>query len=124
MESFGDTPGDDATDKPFLMAVPAKAVNEIEHELSGKFAEEMQQHDAPTPFYDGETGELENGKDYVARYGRTLNLDEVLVVRDLIFDEVMEKYRRQLIISREGGPDLTIEQYRAACALENVEPLI
>jgi hypothetical protein len=123
-ESFGDTPGDDAADKPFLMAVPLKAINSIEHELSARFGEQMQCHDAPTPFVDGATGELENAADYVARYGRTLSLDEVMVVRDLICDDVLEPYRRQLIIAREGGADLTLEQYRAACALENVPPLI
>jgi hypothetical protein len=123
-DTFGTVGDDDTVERSFKMAVPLKAINSIEHELSARFGEQMQCHDAPTPFVDGATGELENAADYVSRYGRPLTLDEAMVVRDLIFDEVLEPYRRQLIIAREGGADLTLEQYRAACALENVEPLI
>jgi hypothetical protein len=123
-ETFGTVGDDDTVERSFKMAVPLRPVNMIEHELSARFGEQMQCQDAPVPFVDGATGELENAADYVARYGRPLSLDEVMVVRDLICDDVLEPYRRQLIISREGGADLTLEQYRAACALENVDPLI
>jgi hypothetical protein len=126
-DSFGDV-STAREDQRIGMAVPLKSINKFEWHLTSLVMEELTLADAPVPFVEGD-GSLENADDYVRRYGRELSLDEVLVVRDLIAEEIVEKYRRQLIIARElgetrrdGGP--TIQEYRAACALENIEPLM
>jgi len=127
MDEFGSLP-EDAIDKPIKMMVPLRPLNLIEHELVSKFMEELATKDAPLPFVNDD-GSLENSDDYVAHFGRALTLDEAMTVRTLIEDEVLAKYRIQIIIARElgetrrdGGP--TIAEYRAACAAENVEPLL
>lgn len=128
MDEFGNLP-EDAIDKPILMAVPLRPLNGIEHELLAKFGEELSIVDAPVPFANDD-GSLENGDDYIPRFGRALTLSEAMAVRDLIEGDVLAKYRRQLIVSRElgetrrddSGP--TIAEYHAACAAENLEPLI
>jgi hypothetical protein len=127
MDEFGNLP-EDPTEKPIKMMVPLRPLNGIEHEIVSKFMEELSTKDAPLPFVNDD-GSLENGDDYVPRFGRALNLDEAMTVRALIEDAVLSHYRIQIIISRElgetrrdGGP--TIEEYRAACAAENVEPLL
>lgn len=127
MDEFGMP--EDATEKPIKMVAPLRPLNTWEHELLVKFGEELSTKDVPVPFVNDD-GSLENGRDYVARFGRPLNLSEVMAVRDLIEGEVLAKYRMQLIIARElgetrdsdGGP--TIAEYHAACAAENVETLI
>jgi len=127
MDEFKNLPEDPA-DVPIKLVVPLRPLNMIEHELNGKFIEELATKDAAVPFVNDD-GSIENGDDYVARFGRALNLDEAMAVRDLIEDDVFAKYRKPLIIARElgetqrdGSP--TIEQFRAACALEQVEPLL
>jgi hypothetical protein len=127
LDEFGSLP-EDETEKPILMAVPLRPLNTFEHELLVKFGEELSIVDAPVPFVDDD-GSLENADDYVARFGRALTLDEIMTIRNLIHGDVLEKYRRQLIAARDlgetrrdGGP--TIEEYRAACAAENLEPMI
>ena len=127
MDEFGDLPQDTA-DVPIKLMVPLRPLNAIEHELNGKFIEELATKDAAVPFV-ADDGSLENGDDYLPRFGRKLNLDEAMTVRDLIEDAVFAKYRKPLLIARElgetqrdGSP--TIEQFRAACALEQVEPLL
>ena len=127
MDEFGNLP-EDPTDKPIKLMVPLRPLNMIEHELVGKFGEELATQDAPVPFVNDD-GSLENGDDYVPRFGRALTLDEAMTIRSLIEDEVLAKYRMQIIIARELGETQrdgrpTIEEYRAACAAENVEPLL
>jgi hypothetical protein len=127
MDEFGSLP-EDPTEKPILMMVPLRPLNGIEHELVSNFMEELSTKDVPVPFADDD-GSLENGDDYVVRFGRALNLDEAMTIRSLIEDEVLAKYRMQIIIARELGETQrdgrpTIEEYRAACAAENVEPLL
>lgn len=127
MDEFGNPP-EDATEKNIKLMVPLRPLNGIEHELVSKFMEELTTKDAPVPFVNDD-GSLENSDDYVARFGRALNLDEAMTVRDLIEDAVLAKYRMQIIIARELGETQrdgrpTIEEYRAACAAENVEPLL
>ena len=127
MDEFGNIP-EDPTEQPIKMMVPLRPLNLIEHELVSKFMEELSTKDAPVPFANDD-GSLENGDDYVPRFGRKLNLDEAMTVRALIEGDVLSRYRMQIIIARElgetqrdGSP--TIEQFRAACALEQVEPLL
>ena len=127
-EFFGDIP-EDPTDKPFRVALPLRPLNLIEHELNAKFIDELRVRDAPVPFIDDD-GSLENADDYVKHFGRDdLTTNDVMTVRYLIEGALIEKYRMQLIIARElgetrhnGGP--SIEEYRAACAAENVDPLL
>jgi hypothetical protein len=127
MDEFGSLP-EDATDEPIKIMVPLRPLNLIEHELVMKFGEELSIQDAPVPFVNDD-GSLENGDDYVGRFGRALTLDEAMAVRTLIEDHVLAKYRLNIIVARElgetrrdGGP--TIAEFRAACAAENVEPLL
>lgn len=127
MDEFGDIPADPAV-KNIKMMLPLRPLNMIEHELNTRFTEELMIVDAPVPFVDDD-GSLENADDNMKKYGRDLNLDEVMTMRSLIETELLERYRRQLIIARELGDQThdghpTLEEYRAACALENVEPLL
>lgn len=127
MDEFGEAVVD-KRDRPIGLALPLKPLNMIEHELGARYMEELVIHDAPVPFIEDD-GALENAEDYVKRYDRELNLDDVMTLRDLVEEELLERYRLPLIIARELGPTQhdgrpTIEEYRIACALENVDPII
>jgi hypothetical protein len=122
-ESFGDVP-ENETEQAILLAVPTKPLNLIEFELGEMLDEELTGVDIGIPFLDAETGELENPDDYVAQFGRQLTAREVMALQDILNEPLMAKFRLPLIISRELGSSATIEEYRIACELENVDPIL
>lgn len=121
-ETFGDETEDQA-ERPIKIMLPLKPLNLIEQELSGRFIEELSTRDVPVPFVDDD-GSLENADDYIPCFGRPLNLDEAMTIRGLIEDDLLEKYRRQLIIARELGPKATLADYLLGCDAEQIIPLI
>jgi hypothetical protein len=103
---------------------PLRSVNVIEGALLGAMTEAMAREvdgRAPILF----VGEGENGPDaYAEIYGQPFTVAEAMILQDLVRSAVIERFRRQLIIARECGDRATITDYVAACAAENVSPLL
>ncbi len=118
---FGEAP--DAEREPRLKIIwPLRSVNVIEGALRGAMVEAMMlaEHRAPPLFI--EDDEWTNAADYAEQYGE-LTLHEAIGLQDVIYGDVQEQFRRQLIIARECGPNATLIDYVSACAAEDVNPL-
>lgn len=129
-DSFGDAPKvENERRQFFLLALPLRPQNFVELAVMERCDQELDQWDPGIPFYDGETGEIENGADYVAQFGRELTLDEAKYVREVAGAAVMSRWRLPLIIARELGPTRrdggpTIQEFRVACEIEGVDPIL
>ncbi|HVA17449.1 MAG TPA: hypothetical protein VMV59_07015 [Candidatus Dormibacteraeota bacterium] len=125
---FDHTPSSEQDAPPIKLAVPGKAVNALHLELM----ERMTLDDigaSPMVFVDNETGELEAPDDFAAAFGRPFTLSEALALDGLIGERVRSKHRMAIIIATEQGPTRldggpTLAEFRAACALENVNPIL
>lgn len=102
---------------------PLRAVNVIEGELKGAMVEAMacEAHRAPIIFV--EEGEFSNPADYAEMYG-ALTLSEAVAMQGIVYGDVQEHFRRQLIVARELGEPATKADYVAACTAEDVSPLL
>lgn len=120
-DSFGDDPVEQQ-ERPIKMAVPLRPLNQIEHELRAMLCEGT--NEGPMPFFDAETGELENAEDYIPIFGRPLTVNEAMDAGGILAEQTVEKYRRAICIARELGEKATLIDYRAACLAENIEPIL
>ncbi len=119
---FGEAP--DAERVPRVKVIwPLRPVNVIEGELRGLMTEAMSlaEHRAPVIFI--EDDEWKNAGDYAELYGE-LTLHEAIGMQGVIYGDIQEQFRRQLIIARECGENATRVDYVAACAAEDVSPLL
>jgi hypothetical protein len=129
-ETFGDAPKvEDEKRQIFLVALPCKPLNFVELAVMEKCDEELSLNDPGIPFFDAETGEIENGADYVRDFGRELTLEEAKYIREVSGAAVMARWRLPLIIARELGPTRrdrgpTLQEFRAHCEAEGVDPII
>ncbi|MGH7716386.1 MAG: hypothetical protein ACREML_10375, partial [Vulcanimicrobiaceae bacterium] len=103
------------------MAVPAKPLNQIEHELKEKM--EMETPPCPVPFIN-DNGSVANADAFDDLLGRTPTLDEALALSQLLAEQAGSKYAMQIGIARELGPKCDCDLYLLACELEGIEPLI
>jgi len=104
---------------------PLRALNQIEWALitaCGE-AESMAAWRAPTIYFDADDGSW-NAVDYLAIYGEAFTLQEAIEMQNIIFGDVQEQFRRQIIVARECGENATLEDYIAACAAEQINPLL
>ena len=119
---FGEAP--DAERVPRVKVVwPLRPVNVIEGELRGAMVEAMSLEEYRAPMIFIEDDEWSNAGDYAELYGE-LTLHEAIGMQSVIYGDVLERYRRQLIIARECGENATRTDYVAACAAEDVSPLL
>lgn len=120
---FGDAP--DLEHSPRLKVKwPLRALNQIEWALVTACgdAESLEAWRAPTIFI--EDDKFANAVDYVAVYGEAFSVQEAIEMQGIIFGDVQEQFRRQIIIARECGENATLEDYKAACAAEQIDPLL
>ncbi|MGH6670745.1 MAG: hypothetical protein ACRECV_02070 [Xanthobacteraceae bacterium] len=103
------------------MAVPAKPLNQIEHELKEKM--EMETPPCPVPFVN-DNGSVANADAFDDLLGRTPTLDEALALSQLLAEPAGSKYAMQIGIARELGPKCDRDLYLLACELEGIDPLI
>ena len=119
---FGEAP--DAERVPRVKVIwPLRPVNVIEGELRGLMVEAMSLVESRAPVIFIEDDEWTNAGDYADQYGE-LTLHEAIAMQSIVYGDVQEQFRRQLIIARECGENATRVDYVAACAAEDVIPLL
>jgi hypothetical protein len=120
---FGEA-GDPEGDRKITVVWPVHATNGIEIELfeAMHIAETNEDSRAPMVFVDDDAEGDWNKEDY-ASYG-PITASDAITLRDIIYGEVQLRFRRQLIIARELGPDATLQLYLVACELENLDPIL
>jgi hypothetical protein len=102
---------------------PVHSVNVIEGELRGAMIEAMAlaDHRAPALFIgDDEAG----AAPYEEIYGERFSLADAIAMQAIVYGEIQEHYRRQLIVARELGERGTMADYLIACEAEGINPLI
>lgn len=121
MDVFGEAK-DDAKEPRLKVMWPCRPLNLIEGELTGRMIEAMtlMEHRSPMVFVEDNTW---NADDYAALYGE-LTAFEAMAMRDIVLGEVVERFRRQLIVARELGDPATLELYQIACEVEGIDPII
>jgi len=120
MDYFGQAK-DDATEPRLKVKWPCRPVNVIEGALLGCMIEaaQIEEHRAPMVFI--EEDQFANADEYAAMYG-DVTAHEALALRDIIGGEVVERFRRQLILARELGGNPAL--YFVACEVEGLNPII
>jgi hypothetical protein len=120
-EFFGENK-DHERDPNVKVIWPLRAANVIEGLLNGAMGEEMalEAHRAPAIFIDADDGTY-NAADYTAIYGE-LSLSEAIAMQGIVYGDIGERYRRQLIVARES--DGTMADYLLRCEVEGIEPLL
>jgi hypothetical protein len=121
---FGDAPDLERSTR-LKVKWPLRALNQIEWQLITACGEEesRQAWRAPFIYIDGEDGSW-NAADYLATYGEVFTLSEALEMQNIVYGDIQEQFRRQIIIARECGENATLEDYKAACAAEQINPLL
>src|ERR1019366_8278050 len=114
---FGDAPEQEA--EPRVKVIwPGRPINQIEADLEATMGEALSlvEHRAPVIWI--EDDEFKNADDYGG-----LSARDAMTLQDIVRGEVIEQYRRQLIIARECGERATLADYLAACMAEGINPL-
>lgn len=96
-------------------------VNFIECELNGRLHQAIafaEQNYAPVIFT-GEDGTFENADEYGG-----LTVEEATELQKIVFADVIEGFRRQIVVARELGKSATMDDYVLACDAEGILPLI
>jgi hypothetical protein len=120
---FGEAPADER--EPTIGVIwPLRAANLIEGELNAAMADSLALEAWRVPMVWLENDEFTNAHEYVAIYDEELTAREALTLQDIVFGAVVERYRRQLIIARECGERASLADYLAACAAEQINPLL
>ena len=121
-EFFGEAKGDEQ-ERPLKVKWPLRALNLVESELYGAMCEAMvlEEHRAPLVFL--EEDQFANEEQWTALYG-PMSAIEAIAMREIVFGEVQERYRRQLIVARELGEKATPELYLIACEVEGIDPIL
>ena len=102
---FGEAP--DAEREPRVKVFwPLRPVNVIEGELRGSMVEAMSLEDHRAPMIFIEDDEWSNAGDYAELYGE-LTLHEAIAMQSIVYGDVQERFRRQLIVARELGESAT-----------------
>jgi hypothetical protein len=103
---------------------PLRPLNQIEWSLMCAMgeAESLVANRAPPIFL--EEGEFKNAAAYAAIYGEQLTVSEAVAMQEIIYGDVREKFRRQLIVARECGPDAKLIDYTSACAGEGIPQML
>jgi hypothetical protein len=119
---FGEARGDEQ-ERVLKVKWPLRPLNLIEAELNGAMCEAMtlEEHRAPLVFI--EDDQFANDEEWAALYG-PMTAHEAIAMRDIVFGEVAERYRRRLIVARELGAKATLELYLIACEAEGIEPIL
>lgn len=120
---FGEA-SDDACEPVLKVKWPLRSANVIEAEINGLMSEAMQlvAHAAPPIFV--EDDEFKNADQYAAIYGEALTVHEAIAMQGIVYGEVQERFRRQLIVARELGETATLELYLIACEAEGIDPIL
>ena len=101
----------DAEREPQVKVVwPLHRVNMIEGELNGRMIEAMSLVDHRAPVIFIEDDEWSNAAEYAELYGE-LTLREAIDMQEIIYGDVQEQFRRQLIVARELGKSATMKLY-------------
>jgi len=120
---FGEAP--DAEREPRLKVMwPLHCANVIEGELRGAMFEAMSlaEHRAPPVWI--EDDEWKNAAEYAEIYGEPLTLGEAIEMQGIIYGDILERYRRQLIVARELGESASLADYLLACDAEGIDPIL
>jgi len=118
-ESFGE-PSDGPDKKPPGMFVGRRCVNAIEVELEDMLACALAI--APVAFID-EDHTLENAQAFPTHDdGSPLTVAEAKMFHGIVAADVAERFRRQIAIARDCGPDAPVSLYVAACESVGVNP--
>jgi hypothetical protein len=119
---FGEAP--DPEREPELKVLwPLRSVNVIEAELSGMMGEAVAREEWRAPMIWIEDDQWANAHEFEEFYGE-LTLREAMALRDIIFADAAEPFRRPLIIARECGPSAKLTDYFLACEAEGIEPIL
>lgn len=122
-DEFGET--QDAEVAPDIKAkFPPRAVNQVEQEINGILCDSLAVGTCLTPMIFIEENKFDNAALYEAIYGEPITLQEAFALRDMAHASVVEKFRRQLIVARECGPNATMADYLLRCEAEGLDPIL
>jgi hypothetical protein len=117
-EIFGDEPEQERAASQIKIIWPTRIINQIEQELDAAMGEALSIVENRAPVIWIEDDEFANAADYGG-----LSARDALTLQNIVRGEVIEQYRRQLIIARECGEHATVADYLAACEVEGINPL-
>jgi hypothetical protein len=117
-EIFGEEPAQERAASQIKIIWPTRIINQIEQELDAAMGEALSIVENRAPVIWIEDDEFANAADYGG-----LSARDALTLQNIVRGEVIEQYRRQLIIARECGEHATVADYLAACAAEGINPL-
>ena len=120
---FGEAPDLERQADGVKVIWPLRAVNEIEGELNGFLGEAESMVSWRAPFVWIEDDEWKNAAEYAALYG-PLTLREAIAMQGIVYGDVQERFRRQLIVARECGPAATMDDFLLACGAEGIDPIL
>jgi hypothetical protein len=119
---FGEAP--DLEREPQIKVIwPLRPASLIEGELLGRMGEAMSLVDHRAPPIWIEDDQWCNAAQYAELYGE-LTLHEALAMQQIVYGDVQEQFRRQLIVARELGESATVDLYLLACELEGIDPIL
>jgi hypothetical protein len=121
-EIFGEAK-EDTQERQLKVKWPLRALNLVESNLYGAMCEAMVLEESRAPFVFLEDDQFANEEEWTALYG-PMTAHEAIARRDIVFGEVGEKFRRQLIVARELGEKATLELYLIACEVEGIDPIL
>ena len=49
---------------------------------------------------------------------------EAIAMQGIVYGDVQERFRRQLIVARECGPAATMDDFLLACGAEVIDPIL
>jgi hypothetical protein len=119
---FGEAKGDEQ-ERALKVKWPLRPLNLIEAELNGAMCEAMTLEEYRAPLVFVEDSQFANEEEWTKLYG-PMSAHEAIAMREIVFGEVQERYRRQLIVARELGEKATLELYLIACEVEGIDPIL
>ena len=108
-------------ERPLKVLWPLHSVNVIEGELTGRMVEAMQQVESRAPVIFLEDNEFSNAAEWEAIYG-PVTAHEAIALQGIVYGEVQERFRRQLICARECNG--TMDDYLLRCEAEGIHQIL
>jgi|SRR5579862_175989 len=121
---FGETQQEQERQRPTMM-VPGHVVNEIEFLLKEQMVLEMatEAHRAPIIWIEGDADNAWDQREWTAVYG-PVTLTEARIIQDDVYGQIVERYRKQILLAISLGKEATRELYLIGCEADGIPPII
>jgi hypothetical protein len=119
---FGEAPAVERSETRIKVRWPLRPLNQIEWSLRCAMGEDMSIVEWQAPAIFIEDDEFKSARAYAVIFGEMLSVHEAIAMQQIIYGDVLEQFRRQLIVARECGEGATLIDYTCACAAEGISP--